>query len=444
MPSKSDRKHRVSAQSSAAAKVAECPKVPVPAAIRQLVRQMCESYDSCVAFDLWGVEYIVAKTGAPVVTLRFNHPGVLRNLLLFRDRIFLTECWLNRYFDFEGAVDEMLKFVEHISQFRAGLQKQTSVALSAMELPKLLLSAAVNNEASLDRAVGSTQRQIEHHYDVGNEFYELMLDPQLIYSCAYFASEAMTLEQAQLAKLDLICRKLRLKPGERLLDVGCGWGGLLRYAVKNYGVTGYGITLSKQQLTYGREAAAREGLSDKLTIELRDYRNLPAGVAFEKIVSVGMIEHVGLRNYPAYFGGIMQSLQPGGLFLCHGITTVGPSNRQTFSGKFVRRYIFPGGELANLPEVLHHAEDKGWETVDVDGWRPHYAKTLKAWSQNLQSNWNSAVERVGERTAKLWLLYLTASATGFEYDWLRIYQVLLRRHADPLWDLPMTRRNWSA
>lgn len=417
--------------------------VPLPPTLRQAVKEMCQSYSRCIAFNFWDSEYFVSRTGDPSVVLHFRHPGVLRNLLLFRDRIFLTECWLHRQFEFEGAIAELINFAEHLAQYRPGAHMMAAIAVAAASLPRLTLpKSGVANLPVADFGRGSTAREIQHHYDVGNDFYQLLLDPLMIYSCAYFREPDMTLAQAQREKLNLICRKLRLKPGEKLLDVGCGWGGLLRFAAKHYGVTAYGITLSKEQLAHGLQAAAAEGLSDRVRMELRDYRQMPAGVRFDKIVSVGMIEHVGVRNYPVYFGRLLDALEPGGLFLCHGITTFGASNRPTFNGKFVRKYIFPGGELANLPEVLHYASVAGWEPIDVDGWRSHYVKTLQAWAANLEANWHKAVSLAGERIAKLWLLYLTASAIGFENNWLRIYQVMLRRHEDRVWDLPPTRMDW--
>ena len=263
-----------------------------------------------------------------------------------------------------------------------------------------------------------------------------------VYSCAHFDNDSMDLATAQERKLDLICQKLRLQPGETLLDVGCGWGALLRWAVEHYGVKGYGITLSAEQLAFNQAQIQTLGWGDRLQVELRDYRDLPQQPTFDKAVSIGMVEHVGLKNYATYFNQIMASLQPGGLFLNHGITASREWRGRSLGERFINRYIFPNGELVRLSTTLVAMENAGWEIADVDAWRPHYAKTLRHWAHNLEQALDQVIELVGERQARLWWVYLLGSAMAFENNDMGIYQVLLRRQCDRTWDLPLSRSGW--
>ena len=282
--------------------------------------------------------------------------------------------------------------------------------------------------------------QIQFHYDVSDAFYELWLDPHRVYSCAYYRDAAMTLAQAQEAKLDHICRKLMLKPGERFLDIGAGWGGLLLWAAEHYGVIATGITLSKNQHAHVQRLIADKGLSQRVRMELRDYRELPEvpeAQPFDKISSVGMFEHVGHANMPAYFGKIMRLLAPGGLVLNHGITAGGVDNRQLGAGmgEFIEKYIFPGGELLHISAVLEYLARSGLEMVDTENLRPHYARTLWDWSDALESRLDAAravlaadggPERA-EKTLRAYRLYLAGSAMSFEQGWLALHQLLASR-----------------
>jgi cyclopropane-fatty-acyl-phospholipid synthase len=279
--------------------------------------------------------------------------------------------------------------------------------------------------------------QIQFHYDVSDDFYALWLDPRRVYSCAYFRSPEMTISQAQEAKLDHICKKLDLKAGERFLDVGAGWGGLLLWAAENYGVEATGITLSHNQHSYVQQLIAERGLSGRVKIELRDYRELPDDQQFDKIASVGMFEHVGRANMPTYFGKLYRLLAPGGLLLNHGITSGGLSNAQLGAGMgdFIEKYIFPGGELMHVSHVLHELAGANLEMVDTENLRPHYARTLWAWSDALESRLGEAAAELArsgdaeraERTLRAYRLYLSGSAMSFEHGWISLHQILATR-----------------
>jgi cyclopropane-fatty-acyl-phospholipid synthase len=270
---------------------------------------------------------------------------------------------------------------------------------------------------------------VSYHYDVGNDFYRLWLDTRMVYSCAYFRTGDESLDEAQRAKLDHICRKLRLAPGERLLDVGCGWGGLVIHAAQNYGVSAVGITLSKEQHALARERVAARGLGDRVAIELLDYRELPdryGRESFDKAASIGMFEHVGLKNLGRYFGTVAAMLRDRGLFLNHGITASDVDHRPVGSGvgDFIGRYVFPHGELPHVHLALREMSAASFEVVDVESLRPHYARTLTHWSRRLEARLDEAARIVDDRTLRIWRAYLAGCAHGFAQGWVTIHQLL--------------------
>ena len=279
--------------------------------------------------------------------------------------------------------------------------------------------------------------QIQFHYDLSDDFYALWLDPRRVYSCAYYKDAGMTLAQAQEAKLDHICKKLKLQPGERFWDIGSGWGGLIFWAAEHYGVQAHGITLSRNQFDHVQRLIAEKGLQGRVQVELRDYRQMEGVQPFDKIGSVGMFEHVGSANLPEYFETIYSMLNPGGLALVHGITAGGVSNVELGAGMgdFINRYIFPGGELMHVSRVLHDVAASGLEMVDTENLRPHYARTLWAWSDALEAQLGEAQailqaqydEAKAAKAIRAYRLYLAGSAMGFEHGWIAQHQMLCSR-----------------
>jgi len=284
--------------------------------------------------------------------------------------------------------------------------------------------------------VQQDRRDVQYHYDVGNDFYQLWLDERMVYSCAYFKTGEESLDQAQIDKLDHVCRKLGLAPGERLLDIGCGWGGLVLHAAQRYGVHAVGITLSARQATLARERAAAARAADRVEIVQLDYREVVerfGEASFDKVASIGMFEHVGLRNLPLYFGTVARVLRERGLFLNHGITATDVDNRPVGSGAgdFVDKYVFPGGELPHLHLAVREMGAQHFEVYDIESLRPHYARTLAHWSQRLHARLGAAAATVPARTLRIWRAYLAGCAYGFAQGWMNVYQILASKQTEP-------------
>jgi cyclopropane-fatty-acyl-phospholipid synthase len=262
---------------------------------------------------------------------------------------------------------------------------------------------------------------ISHHYDVSNRFYELVLGPSMTYTCAVFATPDTSLEDAQAEKYDLVCRKLDLRAGQRLLDVGCGWGGMVRHAAREYGVRALGVTLSLQQAQWAKEAIDREGLSDLAEVRHLDYRDVMES-SFDAVSSIGLTEHIGVRNYPAYFSFLRDRLRPQGRLLNHCITR--PHNKSQETGPFIDRYVFPDGELTGSGRIVTAVQDVGLEVMHEENLRRHYALTLAGWCRNLAESWDEACAEVGEGTARVWGLYMAGSRVGFERNTVQLHHVL--------------------
>jgi cyclopropane-fatty-acyl-phospholipid synthase len=392
-------------------------------------------------------------------TLCINRRGALRRMLLPPSELSIIESYLSGDMDIEGDFESATELGDAIATRLRSPRALAGIARHLVALPRGEPAPSVQDaraehsveplgkphEAQRDRAA------IRYHYDVGNDFYQLWLDQRMVYSCAYFHRPDYTLDDAQRAKLDLVCRKLRLHPGERLLDVGCGWGALIMHAVEHYGVTALGITLSDAQATLARERIAAAGLTDRCRVEIRDYRAL-GDLRFDKISSVGMVEHVGVENLPTYFASLYRALVPGGLLLNHGIVSVDSARPRSRWGwlesrlwkrnAFIEQYVFPDGRLGPLHAVIAAAEAVGFETRDAESLREHYALTLRAWVNRLERERERAITIAGERIFRTWKLYMTASAHFFSRGSINVVQTLLAR-PDARGDahLPMTRED---
>lgn len=372
---------------------------------------------------LWDGSEETFGQGTSAFTLVFRDEGTFVRLLRRRDSYHFAMAFCEGRFDVEGDLYAALQLKDALGNRRPGW------AATAGLLWKLGLGARHNRTED--------KRNVQAHYDVSNEFYKLFLDKRVMaYSCAYFHRPDESLEDAQEHKADVVCRKLRLRPGERLLDIGCGWGGLLIHAATHYGITGHGVTLSKNQYDLARERVAAAGLSDRVIIELRDYRDL-SDASFDKIASVGMYEHVGIRRYPEYFGTAMRLLTNGGLFLNHGIT-VRDREPMTGDGRFMFTRIFPNAELDMISHTLSVMERSGFEILNVESLRPHYAKTLREWERRLSARWDRARALAPEETCRAWTLYMAGCALAFEEGRVSVYQTLASKSGNAPSRTPLT------
>lgn len=387
---------------------------------------------------LWDGTELPAE-GRSSFQLVFNRAGALRHMFKPPVELSLGEAFILNDFDIEGDIFSAFPLMESIATRSFSTGEIISIGLGLSALPASGAARAQGRgPVELHGALHSRERDrvaVQYHYDVGNDFYSLWLDRNMQYSCGYFPSGAEDLDAAQERKMEHICRKLRLQPGERLLDIGCGWGGLARYAALNHGVEVLGVTLSKNQKAHADEQIARAGLQGRVIIELKDYRDL-GNATFDKIVSVGMFEHVGRSHLPEYFAQVYGLLKPGGLFLNHGISRRAGSEeeKQGFvqqrifgRGTFLQRYIFPDAELIPVSDVNVMAENTGFEVRDVENLREHYALTLRHWVKRLTARREQAVKASDEVTYRSWRLYMSASAHGFESGNININQSLLTR-----------------
>jgi cyclopropane-fatty-acyl-phospholipid synthase len=382
------------------------------------------------------------------VTLVLKHPGALRAMLLPGSEVGLGEAYLYDDFDIEGDVESVFGLADALAETTLDWRKKLHVGSDLARLPASERQRqARRGPARLSGRKHSVQRDrqaVTYHYDVSNEFYALWLDQCMVYSCAYFHSSDDDLDSAQEHKLDYICRKLRLKPGQRLLDIGCGWGGLVIHAAQHYGVDATGITLSQPQAELANRRIAAANLSDRCRVEVRDYRQVPSGEpeGYDALVSVGMFEHVGAALLPSYFAQAWQLLKPGGVFLNHGIAsraTDKPQSGPTFSNT----YVFPDGELTPINITLHAAEETGFEVRDVESLREHYALTLRHWVRRLEAHHDQALQFVDEPTYRVWRLFMSGSAYGFSTGRLNLYQALLvKPERQGRSGLPWRRADW--
>jgi cyclopropane-fatty-acyl-phospholipid synthase len=367
---------------------------------------------------LWNGTYWPDQTPKPA-TLVLNRPSALREMLSGGSELAVAEAYIREAFDVEGDMVAAFEFADILAAQTGSWTRTLSIVGMLRHLPdfKERHSLERTRAARLNGAKNSPDRDrkaIRFHYDVSNDFYALWLDPRMVYSCAYFEDPGVSLEQAQLRKLDLICRKLDLRPGERLLDIGSGWGGLLIHAATHYGVNADGITLSEKQLDWTRHLIEEDRLQDRVTVRLADYRELKREeIIYDKAVSVGMVEHVGRKNLGVYFQQVSGLLKPGGLFLNHGIGR-GPVPWVNEDGGFIDRYVFPDTDLPPISIMLEAAAGTGLEIRDVESLREHYALTLRHWVRHLEVRHAEALQYVDEAAYRIWRLYMAGSAHNFD------------------------------
>ncbi len=396
----------------------------IEARIEKMVGELRGRASLPLAIELWnGTRY--ALDDHPKVTLRIPRAESLRYFLK-PDLAKLGEAFVEGHVDVDGPIDEALRAAESLSRLWGDAKVGRLPLLRGLHTKKRDAEA------------------IQYHYDVSNAFYALWLDRNMVYSCAYFKTGDEDIDTAQQQKLDHICRKLRLAEGETFLDIGSGWGALVIWAAQRYGVEATGITLSKNQHKLANERIEAAGLEGRCRVLLQDYRDVPGEGVFDKIASVGMFEHVGLRNLSTYFGAIHRLLKDGGVVMNHGITAVDPDSRWVplGGGEFVNKYVFPHGELPHISLVLREMAASELETMDVETLRMHYARTLWRWSKRLEENLDTAREHAGEKRVRIWRAYLAGCARAFEQRWVSIHQVLATKTSDPrARPLPWT-RDW--
>ncbi|HLT26506.1 MAG TPA: cyclopropane-fatty-acyl-phospholipid synthase family protein [Zeimonas sp.] len=375
--------------------------------VTKYLESMREKHPLPLRVRLWNGSSIELDE-SPRVELRVKDASAARYLLK-PSLSALGEAFVEGHVDVDGDVREIIAIAERLSL--AGDEEKI-----AGRLPSWL----ARHTRKSDR------KAIEYHYDVSNDFYASWLDSRMVYSCAYFPQGDEDLETAQRLKLDHICRKLMLAPGQKLLDIGCGWGAMVIHAAREYGVQAIGVTLSTKQYELARERVREAGLEDRVEIRLQDYRDVPDTERFDRISSIGMFEHVGLKNLRAYFDRIHALLEPGGIVMNHGITSSDVDNRSVGlgAGEFIDRYVFPDGELPHVSVAIRELSAAGLELVDAESLRRHYARTLSFWSSAFERDLERLTALAGEKRTRIWRVYLAGCAHGFAHGWVNVYQLL--------------------
>jgi cyclopropane-fatty-acyl-phospholipid synthase len=398
-----------------------------------------------IAVRFWDESQSGPQDAPAVVVL--NHPWTLRSMLWPPDELALGEAFIFGDVDVVGDLEAVLEALMPLAELE---WRQPRVF--ARLLTHLLRLPAPPSKAEERDGVAATshgymhskdrdRQSVTHHYDVSNRFYQLWLDERMQYSCGYFFDSQASLDDAQAAKVEHICKKLRLREGDRLLDIGCGWGGLLDYAATKHGVEGLGVTLSEPQTVEANRRFLASGVADRVHAQVTDYRELRG--EFDAIASVGMVEHVGEARLPEFFERAYALLRPGGVFLLQNITTSDTSGSGR-RNKFIDRYVFPDGELVPISQTLFEAERAGFEVRDVENLREHYAETLRHWVRNLEAHRREAVELTDEVTYRVWLLYMTGCAINFDRGNIGLAQTLLHKPTGGHSGLPPTRADWYA
>jgi len=419
------------------------------AALKTLLGHLRERTGLEPGFVLWDGSTVPPDYSANALAIAIADEGAIAALLRKPKIDTFANLWAAGRIDIRNGT--IFDIVERRPKVRSrDLRKSLDKRLAIATLLKFLFVPrggpwpleATARRGTSDNSEGENKQNIAYHYDVSNAFYELFLDAQMLYSCAYFTDWSNDLDTAQRDKLDMICRKLRLQQDERFLDIGCGWGALVCHAAEHYGVRAHGVTLSEEQLALARERVAARGLSDRVTLELKNYHALDG--EFDKIASIGMFEHVGIDNHPTYFNTINRLLRPRGLYLHHAIARPAKRTDREFRKhrpEFAAlvRYIFPGGELDHIGMSAANLERHGFEVHDVEGWREHYARTCRLWHDRLVANKDAAIREAGEVKTRMWIAYFAGCAIAFERATVGIFQTLASKRARGPSGLPPTR-----
>ena len=420
---------------------------------RRLLAHINERILPDLGFVLWDGSTIPADLHADALAFVIADEGAVAAMMRRPNVDTFLDLWVTSRFDLRNG--SFFDLVARRPKTRTReLMKSFDKPLALAALARFLfvprggpwpLEAVRSHKARTDGSEAANKTNIHYHYDLSNRFYELFLDPEMVYSCAYFKDWNNDLATAQADKLDMICRKLRLTPGETLLDIGCGWGALVCHAARHYGVRAHGVTLAEEQFAYAKEKVARLGLEDKVTLELRDYALLEG--SFDKIASIGMFEHVGIANHPTYFQTINRLLKPGGLYLHHSIALRSKSferfrrgrRRDAAAATAIGRYIFPGGELDHVGMSIANLEMHNFEVHDVEAWREHYMRTTRLWHDRLSANREAAEREVGREKTRLWIAYLAVVSIAFAQGTIGIFQTLASKRVRGPSSLPPTR-----
>jgi cyclopropane-fatty-acyl-phospholipid synthase len=417
----------------------------VRASLSFLQNLLTNYYPRDFAVCLWDGTKWEAEPGQPnAFTLILKHPGALRKMFWRPTELSLGEAYIYDDFDIKGEIEAVFPVADYFTRQHWGKGQILRHAWRLLKLPSKGHRRGGHQIPILRGARHSIKRDrlaVTYHYDVPTNFYKLWLDHHMVYSCAYFTSPDIDLDTAQKCKLDYICRKLRLRPGERLLDIGCGWGALVLYAAQHYGVEVVGITLSQQQAKLANERISQAGLSNRCRVDVCDYREMNELQGYDKLVSVGMFEHVGELQLPEYFAQAWRLLRPGGAFLNHGIaySTTELVQRKT---SFIDHYVFPDGELLPISHTLRVAEMSGFEVRDVESLREHYMLTLRHWVSRLEDHYEEARRATDEVTYRIWRLFMSGAAYGFKVGRINVYQTLLIKPTHSESGLPLTRADW--
>lgn len=422
-------------------------------AFRGFLTHITERIAPDLGFVLWDGSTVPANLPADALAFVIADEGAVAALIRQPSIDTFLDLWVTSRFDLRNGSIFDLDARRPRARTRT-LMRALDKRLALATLAKFLfvprggpwpLEAVRNHKARSDGTEATNKKNIHYHYDLSNRFYSLFLDPEMVYSCAYFTDWNNDLATAQADKLDMICRKLRLRPGETLLDIGCGWGALVCHAARHFGVRAHGVTLAEEQFAYAKEKVARLGLQDRVTLELREF----AGVEgkFDKIASIGMYEHVGEANQPRYFQTVNRLLKPGGLYLHHCIALRATAyerfrrgrGRDRAAANAIGRYIFPGGELDHLSMSIANLERHGFEVHDVEAWREHYARCTQLWHDRLTSNRAAAEREVGSEKTRLWIAYLAVVSMAFTQGTVGIFQTLASKRVRGASRVPPTR-----